>query len=95
MNLKYSFLTPVYSDLETTQKASFLHYTFLVIAVAFLAFGILNLGWGATSLGVTLLVFSGICLIGFYLNKAKRYYPAAILLTVIIYFQLNRWGSFS
>ena len=85
MNLKYSFLPPVYSDLETTQKASFLHYTFLVIAVAFLAFGILNLGWGATSLGVTLLVFSGICLIGFYLNKAKRYYPAAILLTVIIY----------
>ena len=79
------FRAPKYPDLESSQKAAFLQYTYLVVAPAFLIFGILNLGWEAYQLGYTLIGFGFICLVGMYLNHNTYYYPAAILLSAIIY----------
>ncbi len=45
MYLYKIILPPSNADLKSSHKAGFLHYALIIAAVAFLLFGLLNLGW--------------------------------------------------
>lgn len=85
MDFRKIFLPPVYSNLERSQKASFLHFTLIISAAALSLFVFLNLYWNAITLGWMLLGISGMCVVGIILNKTNHYYLAAILLSALIF----------
>jgi len=79
------FFPPTYNTLESSQKASFLHYTLIISAPTLLLFGILNLSWNAITLGWLLIGISGFCIAIIILNKSDQYYLAALLFSALIF----------
>ena len=79
------FLPPTYNTFESSQKASFLHYTLIISAATLLLFGILNLSWNAITLGWLLIGISGFCIPIIILNKSDQYYLAAFLFSTLLF----------
>lgn len=80
---------PQFSNYEQNQKARLLHYMLLAAFLGALIYGLTNFlnGWYTES--ILLSLFAGICLLGFYLNRAMFLDLAALILCFSLFIVLS------
>ena len=81
-------LPPAYDDFERRHRARFLHITLFAVFFAGIAFGFTNLSMGAVNLAISLFIMSGLCVVGIILNHNNLYLPGAIILALMVLFEM-------